>query len=225
LVLAPLEAAAGRAATRWRALDAHYPLTGESRGLHAAAHGLAVEDTLDDLREGDGSQRIRLMATASTVTSDKKLRHDKLLAYWVAHLLVNANAVAATTCIVAPDALVQLPPLDAAEAKHHLDALLAAVAEGMRAPLPIARKTAFAWLLTEAANQGLPPEKQKNPYANARKRYDHDEGEHGHGEVDEEPALARTWPDFAAMHGAGFERWLHLYRPLLDAARVLDDAA
>jgi exodeoxyribonuclease V gamma subunit len=225
LTLAPLDAAAARAATRWRALDAHYPLSGESRALRAAAHGLVVEDTLDDLREGDDGQRIRLMATASTIKSDKKLRHDKLLAYWVAHLLVNANAVAATTCIVAPDALVQLRPLDATEAKHHLDELLAAFAEGMCAPLPIARKTAFAWLLTEAANQRLPAEKQKNPYTNARKRYDHDGGEHGHGEVDEEPALARTWPDFAALHGAGFERWLHLYRPLLDAAHVMDETA
>lgn len=225
LTLAPLEAAAERVATRWHALDAHYPLIGGRHILHAAAHGFTIEDTLDDLRAGDSGERIRLMATASTLTSDKKLRHDKLLAHWVAHLLVNANALDAATCIVAPDALVQLRALDAATAKHHLHELLAAFADGMRAPLPVARKTAFDWLLVEAANRHLPPDQQKNPYANARKRYDHDEGEHGHGEVDEEPALARTWPDFAALHGAGFERWLHLYRPLLDAARVMDEAA
>ncbi|TAL73364.1 MAG: exodeoxyribonuclease V subunit gamma [Rhodanobacter sp.] len=225
LTLAPIEVAATRVALRWQALDAHYPLAGESHMLRAAAHGLVVEDAADDLRANDDGQRIRLVATASALLENKKPRHDKLIAYWVAHLLVNAESLAVTTCIVAPDALVQLRPIDADEAKQHLDRLLAAFAAGMAAPLPIARKTAFAWLLTEVANHKQPPEKQKNPYASARKCYDHNEGEHGHGEVDEELALARTWADFAALHDAGFERWLPLYRPLLDAAHVMDENA
>lgn len=225
LTLAPMEAAAARVATRWQALDAHYPLIGETHALHAAAHGLTVADALNDLRQGEDGERIRLIPTVSALIKDKKLRHDKLLSYWVAHLVTNANALASTTHIVAPDAIVQLRALDAAEAKQHLAELLAAYAEGMRAPLPIARQTAFAWLLTDAANQGLAPDKQKNPYVAARKQYDHDAGEHGHGEVDEDPALARSWIDFAALHEAGFERWLHLYRPLLDAARVTDENA
>lgn len=225
LALAPLEAAATRAAIRWRALDAHYPPSGTSHALRGAAHGLVVEDTLDDLRTDESGHRICLMATASQLMDGRKLRHDKLLAYWARHLLANANALAVATLIVATDAIVQLPALDTAKAKDHLDALLAAIAAGLRAPLPIARKTAFAWLQVEATNATAPPDKQKSPSAAASKRYDHSDGEHGRGEVDDEPALARSWSNFAALHAAGFERWLHLYRPLLEAARVMDDAA
>ncbi|CAM5431988.1 RecBCD enzyme subunit RecC OS=Rhodanobacter lindaniclasticus OX=75310 GN=recC PE=3 SV=1 [Rhodanobacter lindaniclasticus] len=225
LTLAPMEAAATRTATRWQALDAHYPLSSENHTLHGAAHGLTVEDTLDDLRTGEHGDHICLAATASKLMDKKTLRHDKLLGHWARHLLANANALPVTTHIVAPDAIVQLCPLETAEAKRHLDALLAAFAVGLRAPLPLPRKTAFAWLQIEAANQGLDADKQKNPWANASRRYDHSDGEHGRGEVDEEPALARSWPDFAALHAAGFESWLHLYRPLLDAARVMDDDA
>ncbi|MBD8872870.1 exodeoxyribonuclease V subunit gamma [Rhodanobacter sp. DHB23] len=232
LALAPMEAAARRAATRWHALDAHYPLTGKSHALHGAAHGLSIEDTLDDLRTDDDGGHVCLVATASQLMPDKKLRHDKLLATWATHLLVNANALPTTTHIVAPDAMVQLRPLDAADAKRHLDALLAAFAAGLCAPLPLARRTAFAWLQVEAANAKAAPDKQKSAAALAdataavaSKYYDHSDGEHGRGEVDEEPALARSWPDFAALHAAGFEDWLHLYRPLLDAAHVVDGAA
>jgi exodeoxyribonuclease V gamma subunit len=225
LTLEPMEAAVERVATRWQALDAHYPRTGDTCLLRATAHGLIVEDGLDDLREDEHGNLTRLIATASKLVDKKALRHDKLLAHWVAHLLANANALPATTCIVAPDALVQLLPLDVATAKHHLDDLLAAFATGMTTPLPIVRKSAFAWLQVEAANQGAGPDKQKDPFVHASRVYDHSDGPHGHGEVDEEPALARRWPDFATLHDAGFERWLHLYRPLLDAACVMEETA
>ena len=232
LTLAPMEAVAARVATRWHALDAHYPLTGESHALHGVAHGLSIEDALDDLRTDDDGGHVCLVATASQLMPDKKLRHDKLLTHWAAHLLANANALPVTTHIVAPDAIVQLLPLDTADAQRHLGALLAAFAAGLCAPLPLARKTAFAWLQVEAANAKAPPDKQKSAAALAdataavaSRHYDHSDGEHGRGEVDEEPALARSWPDFAALRAAGFEDWLHLYRPLLDAACVVDDDA
>src|SRR6185437_14745087 len=103
-----------------------------------------------------------------------------------------------TTHIVAPDAIVQLRPLDTADAQRHLGALLAAFAAGLCAPLPLARKTAFAWLQVEAANAKASPDKQKSAAALAdataavaSRHYDHSDGEHGRGEVDEEPALDR----------------------------------
>jgi len=39
-----------------------------------------------------------------------------------------------------------------------------------------------------------------------------------------EPCLARTWRRFSALHADGFEHWLLLYRPLLDAAMLEGDA-
>jgi exodeoxyribonuclease V gamma subunit len=207
-----MEVAAARAAARWRALDAHYPVSGKVHALHGAAHGLMVEDTLDDLRTADDGSPVCLVATASKLMQDKKLRHDKLLGPWAAHLLVNANALPATTHIVAPDAIVLLRSLATAEARQHLHALLAAFAAGLCAPLPIARKTACAWLQVEAANAKAVPEKQKPDdaltaaaFAAARQCYaPRGDGEHSRGEVDSEPALARRWRDFAALHAAGF---------------------
>src|SRR6185503_19930135 len=108
--------------------------------------------------------------------------HDKLLAHWAAHLLANANALPVTNHIVAPDAIVQLRPLDTADAQRHLGALLAAFASGLCA-LPLARKTAFAWLQVEAANAKAPPDKQKSAAALAdataavaSRHYDHSDG-------------------------------------------------
>jgi exodeoxyribonuclease V gamma subunit len=38
------------------------------------------------------------------------------------------------------------------------------------------------------------------------------------GEMHREPCLARTWKRFSLLYADGFEHWLSLYRPLLDAA-------
>ena len=135
------------------------------------------------------------------------------------HLLANANALRLASRVVGPDATLMLPPLAADEASAHLDALLAALRAGMQSPLPVARRTAFAWLRIEAANQGATDDKRKHPASAARQSYDHAEHRHGHGEVDDDACLQREWPDFDALHAAGFEEWLHLYRPLLVAAR------
>jgi len=216
LALAPIEAAAGQAAAAWHRLDERWPQSADVRELRYEAHGLLVEDWLGDLRcDGEGNS-IRLIATASPLLDGNTPRYDKLLDAWVAHLLASAGGLQLASYIVAPDATLKLLPLASDAATGHLDAQLAALREGMRAPLPIARRTAFAWLLAEA-------DEKKAPFDVARSRYDHSDGPWGRGEVDDDACLARDWPTFARLHAAGFERWLHLYRPLLDAAQVIGD--
>jgi exodeoxyribonuclease V gamma subunit len=180
-------------------------------------HGLLVEDWLGDLREDGHGGHVRLLATASRLLDKQVPRHDRLLDAWTVHLLGNANALRLATWIVAPDATLVLPPLDADAATARIDALLDALRAGMQSPLPVARRTAFAWLLAEQAG--------KDPVAAARACYDHRDDRHGRGEVDDDACLARDWPDFARLHAAGFEDWLHLYRPLLDAVRSEGGAA
>ncbi|HET8764372.1 MAG TPA: exodeoxyribonuclease V subunit gamma, partial [Rhodanobacter sp.] len=180
---------------------------------HAAA-GVAIDGWLDDLRQGDAGW-VRLVATASTLVDAKTdvPRHDKLLDAWVVHLL--ANTVKATSSIlIGADATLQLPPLAPDAAAAQLHALFAAVAEGMCQPLPIARRTAFAWLIGPA----------ESAPSRARARYDR--GAYvGQGEVADDACLAREWPDFAALHAAGFERWLHLYAPLVAAVNKREASA
>ncbi len=87
--------------------------------------------------------------------------------------------------------------------------MLLAWQAGMRQPLPIAVKTAFAWL-----GQSDPVKAE----AAARKAYEGD-GQTFEGERRESPALARQFPDFdALMADETFPDWCDaLYRPLLQA--------
>ena len=217
LALEPIEAAAREAGTAWRALVERWPQAADARELRHQAHGLLVEDWLSDLREDGHGSHVRLLATASRLLDKQAPRHDRLLDAWAVHLLGNADALRLATWIVAPDATLVLPPLDADAATARIDALLDALRAGMQSPLPVARRTAFAWLLAEQAG--------KDPVAAARACYDHRDDRHGRGEVDDDACLARDWPDFARLHAAGFEDWLHLYRPLLDAVRSEGGAA
>ncbi|WP_329740504.1 exodeoxyribonuclease V subunit gamma [Dyella sp. A6] len=213
LVLAPIETAAAQAGSAWRSLVARWPQAADVRELRYEADGLTVEDWLGDLRHDANDGLVRLIGTASPLLDKNTPRYDKLLDAWVAHLLGNANGLRLTTHVVAPDATVELMPLPVDAASRHLDALLAGLRQGMQSPLPIARRTAYAWLLAEADGK-------KPPYDVARTRYDHSDSGWSHGEVDSDACLARDWPDFARLHAAGFERWLHLYRPLLDAVQT-----
>jgi exodeoxyribonuclease V gamma subunit len=219
LALQPVEQAARDAGSRWRSLDTRWPHASGVHELRHEAHGLCIEDWLGDLRDDGEGGHMRLVPTASTLARDGVVQHDKLLDAWVVHLLANANALKLTSHIVGADATLALPSLAAAEAAALLDALCDALRTGMQSPLPIARRTAFAWLRVEAANQGVADDKRKNPAHAARQSYDHAGHQHGRGEVDDDACLQREWPDFDALHRAGFERWLHLYRPLLAAAR------
>jgi exodeoxyribonuclease V gamma subunit len=95
--------------------------------------------------------------------------------------------------------------------------LIDAWRSGMQSPLPIARRTAFAWLLAEEAS--------KDATEAARLCYEGNDGPYAFpGEVVTEPYLARSWPNFGRLYADGFEQWLALYRPLLKAA-VLESNA
>ena len=79
----------------------------------------------------------------------------------------------------------------------------------MRQPLPVAVKTAFAWLAQ------TDPVKAE---AAARKAYEGD-GQTSEGERRESLALARQFPDYDALQAdETFSGWCDaLYRPLLEA--------
>ncbi|KAB0562109.1 hypothetical protein F7P74_10630, partial [Helicobacter pullorum NCTC 12824] len=88
--------------------------------------------------------------------------------------------------------------------------LLLAWHAGMRKPLPVAVKTAFAWL-----GQTDPAKAQ----AAASKAYEGD-SINTDGERRETPALTRQFPDYATLIASEeFEGWAEtLYRPLINAS-------
>jgi exodeoxyribonuclease V gamma subunit len=216
-----------RVLKRWHAAIARWPKQLEARELShtyqhedpASLHSkpLQLEGWVDDLRTGDDGTLVRLLPMAGKLRDGKDIRCDRLLYAWVMHLLVNANGCNVSTYFFAADATVVLKSCTCSEAIAHLDVLLAAWHHGMQAPLPITRRTAYAWLHAERA--------QKDPQETARIRYEGSDAPNAPpGEVNYEPSVARTWPTFSALYADGFEHWLTLYRPLLDNARLEGDA-
>ena len=110
---------------------------------------------------------------------------------------------------MASDDTLLLSPLDQSNAQDVLGNLLLAWHVGMSKPLPVAVKTAFAWL-----GQTDPAKAQ----AAASKAYEGD-GLTTDGERRETPALTRQFPDYATLIASEeFEGWCEtLYRPLLNA--------
>ena len=153
------------------------------------------------------------MLNGALLTKDGALRHEKLIPAWIVHLLANADGLAMQSRIIGADAQPVLRELPREEAAALLDQLLLAMRSGMQAPLPIARKTAYAWLRSE-----------KNPMNAARDCYEGNPFAHAPGELGEDPCLARAWPSFEALLAGGFEHWLPLYQALADAVLPMGTA-
>ncbi|MBE1162533.1 exodeoxyribonuclease V subunit gamma [Dyella sp. 7MK23] len=176
-----------------------------------------VEGWLDDMRAaGDGSLA-RLLPIAGRLRQGKHIRYDRLLGAWVLQLLANACGIAMSTHMLAADATVVLEACTDTEAAALLDQLLDTWQQGMQAPLPIGRRSAYAWLLAQAAG--------RDPHDAAQASYEGiDVPGAPAGEVHYEPCLARMWPSFSALYAAGFEHWLAPYRGLLEHARMEAEA-
>jgi exodeoxyribonuclease V gamma subunit len=103
--------------------------------------------------------------------------------------------------VVSKAGSVEFAPVPHALAQRHLLALLHAWDEGMRRPLPLAARTAFAWLrkLPDGATDtaGAPPE----AWDAARLVYEG--ASRQPGERERNAYLQRAYPDFAALAASG----------------------
>ncbi|MGG5291545.1 exodeoxyribonuclease V subunit gamma [Pseudomonas shirazensis] len=137
------------------------------------------------------------------------LKRHRLIPTWVMHLAACAAGYPLHSALVASDLTLLLEPLPQAEASERLADLLVARQAGMNAPLPVAAKTAFAWLGQDDPDKAL---------AAAARAYEGD-GQNSFGERSESLALARQFRDFAALSAdETFEGWCEaLYRPLFAA--------
>ena len=202
----------------WQAACLRWQPQAEKFELRHASGELSVEDWLTDLRRDEHGQLRRLeLVSGKLLDKAGHLRFDKLTHAWVIHLLANANGLAMQTQLIGVDAQPVLAAMPREHAAQHLDALLAALRQGMDAPLPIARRSAFAWLA--AADSG------KDPSKAAALCYDGSDYGQGVGEVRQDACLARAWPTFEQLQHAGFEDWLSLYRPLTMALLPVESMA
>lgn len=170
---------------------------------------LRLEGWLGGLhRRADGGV-LSVTTIPNSIGSIKSRKWHRMTKPWVSHLVACASGLSLTTALVASDDTLLLEPLEQTRAGRILEDLLRAWQTGMCQPLPVAVKTAFAWLAQ------TDPVKAE---AAARKAYEGD-GQTSEGERRESPALSRQFADFDALQAdETFSGWCDaLYRPLLEA--------
>jgi len=185
--------------TAWLTLCGAYGEAAPKLAVHLELAGLVLEDWIDQLRRA-GEATAWLMQMSSRVCDKSGApRGEKLIPMWLRQLAAAAQGQPVTGFLVARDAIVVMEPLDPAAAQATLAGIAALWRAGMDRPLPAACKTGLALVM-----DGDP-------------RSTYDGGFELSGE-NEDPCLARLWPDFAALSAAqGFaDATRALYQPLAD---------
>ncbi|UPG84735.1 exodeoxyribonuclease V subunit gamma [Luteibacter aegosomatis] len=187
-----------------------WPLDAGKREIRLDIDGIVIEDWPSDLRaDAEGHLAALLPSPSGVLDADGSPRAHRLVMPWIDHLVAQAAGMPVETRYVGPDATVVMSPIDAHEARAMLAVLLNEWREGMARPLPVAVRTALAWLAGDVDDA---PRRARAAYEGLSDRM--------RGEVDGDPYLARAWPDFDALAGAGFAEHLAPYRDFLSALRV-----
>ncbi|MGF6712129.1 exodeoxyribonuclease V gamma subunit [Luteibacter sp. W1I16] len=206
-----IEATATTVFARFTAERRAWPLDAGKREVRIEAAGIVIEDWLADLRaDREGRLAAFLLSPSNVLDNEGTVHAHRLVMPWVDHLVAQAAGLALETRYIGPDATAILAPIDATHAMAMLETLVRAWLEGMRAPLPVAVRTALAALATASPDEAA---------AAARRTYD-GVHERSRGEVDGDPYLLRAYPDFVTLEQAGFERWLQPYRDVVGCLRV-----
>ena len=172
--------------------------------------GVRLEGWLNDLHQRSDGGLLAVTTIANKIGSIKSRKWHRLTRAWVEHLVACASDLQLTSALVASDDTLLLEPLPPAFARELLGNLLLAWRTGMSRPLPVAVKTAFAWLGQRDPDKAA---------AAASKAYEGD-GLTFDGERRESPALSRQFADYAALVASEeFEGWCEsLYRPMFEAS-------
>jgi exodeoxyribonuclease V gamma subunit len=190
----------------WLALRARYPHAAPKIAVSLDFGGVLLDDWIDQLRT-DGNDTVWMLQTTSKVIDARSktgaLRAERLVDAWLRQLVAGAAGMPVAGHMVARDTGVAFAPLDASAARAVLGELVALWRANLDQPLPVACRTALAQV-------------QNTPAALV---YDgSDQGDAGPRAERDDPALARLWPDFAALssHPDWPEVATHLYGPLVE---------
>nr|WP_240147765.1 exodeoxyribonuclease V subunit gamma [Luteibacter yeojuensis] len=207
-----LEEAARAVHVRYVDECARWPVDAGKREVSVSIDGLTIEDWLAGLRT-DGDGHLVSLRASPTAVVDKEGRPaaHRLVEAWVEHLVAQAAGIAIETRYVGPDGTIVMPPLRMDAAQERLLLVVRMWREGMRRPLPIALRTALAWLGEDEARAETAARTAYGPAA---------PGTRIPGEVDNDAYLRRAFPQFGALLASGFVDWLPAYADFLDALRV-----
>jgi exodeoxyribonuclease V gamma subunit len=183
--------------TAWLTLCGTYWEAAPKLAIHLELAGLVLEDWVDQLRRAGEATAWLVQMSSRVCDKSGAPRGEKLIPMWLRQLAAAAQGQPVTGFLVARDAIVIMEPLEAQGAQATLRTLVELWRAGMDQPLPAACKTGLALVMD----------------GDARSAYDG--GFELSGE-NEDPCLARLWPDFAALSSEpGFAQSCRaLYQPL-----------
>jgi len=188
---------------------ARWPHTIEEEALRhvhsVEGQALEIADGLGGVSANDAGERCRVVIESSNlVGKDNRYRHDKLVSHWVGHVARHLADAPLTTLVLNKKGRVELAPVSREQAEAWINEWLEAWSEGMRRPLPLAVRTAFAWLRTGDPDTA---------------RHTYEGGAYQTGEVETDACLGRAYPDFTALTASGefYELAERLLRPLTNA--------
>ncbi|EKE84446.1 exodeoxyribonuclease V subunit gamma [Idiomarina xiamenensis] len=202
-----------RVAAVWQRLqsdDQGWQLLTQPLDLDLSLDGLRLQDRLDDCYQ-NRQQRLALLQLRPAAVTDKgQPRWHTLRDARLSQLLANASGAPLTAIQYGTDDKIVLTDFTQQQALQRLNSMVAVWRESLQQPLPLAPKTAFAWLTS--GDQRL-----------AQRVYEGDYQRSGEGQQDQR--LQRYFPSFQALWEAGFADYAdRLYGPLLDE-QVRDDQA
>ncbi len=219
--------------------QARYPLVLDAQPVALEFEGgFCLSGTLDGLRhpnvshQSDGAQPecaqvhtpatpcLQLCERPGAVWQGKKgaaqARGHVLVNLWLRHLAGCASGLPLTSVLVGVDGEVVLLPMAADAAHDVLSRFMHAYRQAWAAPLPVACKTAWAYLQRQAANATLPPGKPgKDPHLDARAVFETQPGTSFDGEWAQSAYLQRAFDCYDDI-AAGLPHWAdELYGDLL----------
>jgi exodeoxyribonuclease V gamma subunit len=163
-----------------------------------------------------GQQWLQVALRPGAVTEGKKenqiARIDTLSQLWLHHLVACASGTPTTSVQIGFDAAIELKPIKAERAQEHLQDLCDAYLEAWAQPLPVAAKTACAFVMGVFGGS-------KDAMGKAQVAF---EGVFGKsGEYIGSPALQRVFNSFEDLE-ASLNHWAtRLYEPMFKAAKVI----
>ena len=163
-----------------------------------------------------GTQWLQVTLRPGAVTEGKKenqqARLDTLSHLWLHHLAACASGTPTTSVQIGFDAAVELQALDAHTAQAHLQNLCDAYADAWAQPLPVAAKTACAYVMGLAAEHKDPMGKAQTTFEGAHQK---------RGEYQDSASLQRVFNSFEDIKPK-LDDWAErLYKPMLQAAKVI----
>jgi exodeoxyribonuclease V gamma subunit len=165
---------------------------------------------------GAGQQWLQVALRPGAVTEGKKenqvARIDTLSQLWLHHLAACASGTPTTSVQIGFDAAIELKPIKAEQAQEHLQDLCNAYLEAWTQPLPVAAKTACAFVMGVYGGS-------KDAMGKAQAAFEGGFGKSG--EYTGSPALQRVFTSFEDVQ-ADLNHWAtRLYEPMFKAAKVI----